>query len=327
MADAGLIDAGEFLPEETKPDLEREAKKRGIGVGGWIAVVWMAIVAFLAVFGPMFAADPIVSSTGFVREGCGDGQGLPLYDWSRCVDRRALAAQRAGDSGGGEFTHLMGVDGQGRDVFSMMVWGTRTTMIIAFGSIVVAVLVGGAMGLVAGYTRGWVGGLIAGIFDVLLAFPQLILALAIVSFLNRTVFNITLTLAIVAVPLLGRITRASSLSWSEREFVMAARALGAGHRRTVIREVLPNVVPSLMSISLLAVGVVIVAEGSLSIIGLGVPAGTVSWGSVLGAGGDNFRNFPSMVFIPSIAISLTVMALNLLGDAIRRKFDVRDAAI
>ena len=147
------------------------------------------------------------------------------------------------------------------------------------------------------------------------------------SFLDRTVFNITLTLAIVAVPLLGRITRASALSWSEREFVMAARALGAGHRRTVLREVLPNVLPSLMSITLLAVGVVIVAEGSLSIIGLGVPAGTVSWGTVLGAGGDNFRNFPSMVFIPSIAISLTVMALNLLGDAVRRRYDVRESAI
>src|SRR6476660_8610576 len=188
MADAGLIEAGEFLPGETTPDLEHAAKRRGLGAGGWIA-----IVVFLALFGPMFAADPIVSETGFVKQGCGDGQGLPLYDWSRCVDRSALSSQRRGDGAEGKFTHLMGVDGQGRDVFSMMVWGTRTTMIIAVGSIALAVLVGGSMGVVAGYLRGWAGGLIAGIFDVLLAFPQLILALAIVSFLDRTVVNITLT--------------------------------------------------------------------------------------------------------------------------------------
>jgi peptide/nickel transport system permease protein len=306
---------------------EAVAEKRGLGFGGWLGVVWLVLIVLIALIGPFLTAEPVTTKSGFVTEACGDGSGLPLYDPFQCVDLRALSNQRSGNGSDGKFTHLMGVDGSGRDVFSRMVVGTRTTLIIAVGSIAFAVIVGGALGIAGGYygrvTRATIGGL----FDVLLAFPQLILALAIVSFTSRSVFNITLTLAIVAVPLLGRIARASALSWSEREFVTAAKAMGAKQFRVVTREVLPNVLPALMSITLLAVGVVIVAEASLSIIGLGVPSNAVSWGAVLGAGGADFHNYPHMVFIPLVAICVTVMALNLVGDAVRRKFDVREAAI
>lgn len=325
MADAALIEESEEILEDLPPD--QSAARRGLGVTGWIGLAWLVFLVLISLLAPVFVADPIVSDTGFVREGCGDGSGLPLYDPFQCVDRAALASQRSGQGAEGDVTHLMGVDATGRDVFSRMVFGTRTTLIIAVGSIGAAVLVGGALGVIAGYFGRATGATIGGLFDVLLAFPQLILALAIVSFTGRSVFNITVTLAIVAVPLLGRIARASALSWSERDFVTAARALGARNGRIIVREVLPNVVPALMAITFLAIGVVIVAEASLSIIGLGVPSEDVSWGSVLGEGGADFRNFPHMVFIPSVAISLTVMALNLLGDAIRRKFDVREAAL
>jgi peptide/nickel transport system permease protein len=324
-----MADFAVAYEQDTEPTQAEEAvaEKRGLGFGGWLGVGWLVVIVLIAVIGPFLTAAPIATKSGFVTEACGDGSGLPLYDPFQCVDLRALANQRIGNGADGKVTHLMGVDGSGRDVFSRMVVGTRTTLIIAVGSIAFAVVVGGALGIAGGYygrvTRATVGGL----FDVLLAFPQLILALAIVSFTSRSVFNITVTLAIVAIPLLGRIARASALSWSEREFVTASKAMGAKQWRVVTREVLPNVLPALMSITLLAVGVVIVAEASLSIIGLGVPAGAVSWGAVLGAGGADFHSYPHMVFIPLIAICLTVMALNAVGDAVRRKFDVRESAI
>jgi len=262
-----------------------------------------------------------------VIEGCGTGDGLPLYDPLNCVDRRAMASQSRGDGAVGKVTHLLGVDKAGRDVFSQMVVGTRTSLIIAVGAVGTAIIVGGLLGLLAGYFRGRVDYWASLTFDVFLAYPALILAIALVSFLGRSVFNITLTVAIVAVPLLGRIARAATLTWSEREFVTAAKALGARNTRIIAREVFPNVLPAMMSIAFLAVGVVLVTEGSLSIIGLGVPDDTVSWGTVLAAGGSDLRELSNMMFVAAIAITVTVMALNILGDSIRKKFDVRESAL
>lgn len=301
--------------------------RRGIGPLGWVAAVWLLFIVVVAIVGPMLTAEPIKTPDGRIKEACGDGRGLPLYDPFRCVDRKAAASQRAGNGAQGKFTHWMGVDDAGADVFSQMVVGTRTSLVIAGASVGIAMLIGGALGLVGGYFRGRLDSVIAGLFDAFLAFPQLILALAIVSFLGRTIPNIIITISIVAIPLLGRIARASSLQWSEREFVMAAKALGAKNGRIMTREVLPNVVPALLSITFLAVGVAIVAEGSLSIIGLGVPSGEVSWGTVLAAGGSQLRRLPHMAFIPIVAITLTVMALNVLGDALRRRFDVRESGL
>lgn len=301
--------------------------RRKLSALGWVATAWLILILLVAVVGPFLIADPIVNDTGRVVERCGDGSGLPLYDPFNCVDRRAAAAQRTTGSADGKFTHLMGVDRSGADVFSQMVVGTRTSMIIAGISIAIAMLLGGALGVIAGYFRGWVDTAVGFFFDASLAFPQLILALAIVSFLGRSVPKLIMALCIVAIPLLGRIARASTLTWSEREFVTAAKALGARHGRVILREVLPNVIPALLSIAFLAVGIVIAAEGALALIGLGVPAGQVSWGLVLATGGTDLRGLPHMVFIPSAAIVLTVMALNLLGDAIRQKFDVRESAL
>ena len=125
----------------------------------------------------------------------------------------------------------------------------------------------------------------------------------------------------------GRIARVSTLTWSQREFVMAAKALGAKPARIIFREVLPNVAPAMMSIAMLGIGIAIVTESSLALIGLGVPDDTVSWGSVVAQGGADFRNFPHLVFVPSVPIVITVCCLNFLGDALRKKFDVRESAL
>jgi peptide/nickel transport system permease protein len=308
------------------PSDDPRSTTRRLGPVGWIAAGFLMLLVLIAVVGPTLTADPIVNSSGRVIEGCGDGNGLPLYDPLNCVDRKARIAQRTGE-GEGKFTHLVGVDGAGRDVFSQMIVGTRTSLIIAVGAVGAAILVGGLLGLLAGYFRGRTDYWASLTFDVFLAYPALILAIALVSFLGRSVFNITLTVAIVAVPLLGRIARAATLTWSEREFVTAAKALGAKSARIIFREVFPNVLPAMMSIAFLAVGVVIVTEGSLSIIGLGVPDDVVSWGTVLAAGGSNLRDLAHMMAVAAVTITVTVMALNILGDAVRKKFDVRESAL
>lgn len=309
--------------------------KRKLGVGGWICVGWLAFLVLVAVFAPMFTADPVVNDRGRVVEGCGTGDGLPLYDPLDCRDLQAKAAQQRGE-GEGKFTHLFGVDSSGRDTFSQTVLGTRVTLLIAVLSILSATIVGGLLGLVSGYFGRKLDIVITGLFDAMLAFPALILALLVVTFFSppddpsgasRRVPGIILALAIVAVPILGRIARASTLTWAEREFVTAARALGAKPSRIIFRDVLPNVAPAMMSIAMLSVGIVIVAEASLAILGLGVPGDTMSWGRVVAAGGANFRQYPHLVFVPGVVIVITVCALNFLGDALRQKFDVRESAL
>lgn len=293
-----------------------KADKRGLGALGWVALAWLVFVVVVAIVGPFLAAD---TSLALDRDGCGDGSGLPIYDPIKCADID------------NRFVHVLGVDGNGRDVLSQVVFGTRTSLIISFSSIGIAMVVGAIFGMLAGYFGRLWGSIIGSAFDVMLAFPQLVLALTIVTFVgakeSTRVPSIILALAIVATPVLGRITRASALGWSNREFVMASKALGAKDGRIMWREVFPNVVPALLSIAFLAVAVVIVAEGGLSVLGLGVPSTQVSWGSVLATGGNDLANLSHMVYAASGAILLTVMALNLLGDAIRRKFDVRESAL
>ena len=162
---------------------------------------------------------------------------------------------------------------------------------------------------------------------MMLSVPALILALAFTVFLGPEVRNMILALGLVAIPQLGRITRANTLAWSEREFVLAARAQGARNGRIIVREILPNVLPAMFSIALLGVGVAIVAEGGLSLLGAGVKTGTITWGTMIVAGRSDLEVTPWVVLAPATAIFLTVLALNFLGDAIRARFDVREAAL
>lgn len=326
----------ETTPVPVEPTDAAEAPKGGperrkLGAGGWICIGWLVLLLVVAVAGPAFKASPVDSGSRATRA-CGDGSGLPIYDPHDCRDSDARSAQRRTGKAEGDFKHLTGVDGNGRDVFSQVFLGTRTTLIIAVVSITIATVLGGALGLVSGYFRGRVDTIVSTLLDVMIAFPPLILAMLLVFNYagddpNRRVPAITFALSVVATPILGRIARVSTLSWSEREFVLAAKALGAKPLRIMIREVLPNVVPAMMSIALLAVGIAIVTEAGLSIIGLGVGANDVSWGSVIAQGAADFRNLPHLVFVPTVPIVVTVCALNFLGDALRRRYDVRESAL
>jgi peptide/nickel transport system permease protein len=288
------------LAVEAGPEVERLAKRRGkgLGFGAWFAVIWLVLLVVVGTAAPVLPIDdPINDATPALRL-----QG-PTVD------------------------HPLGLDGSGRDVMSRVIWGARNSLFIGVVSIAAGFLIGGFLGLVAGYFKGRIGGAIGGALDVLLAFPQLVLALAIVTFLGRSVVNVTIGLAIVSIPVLARITRASTLSWSEREFVLAARAQGAKHGRVMRREILPNVLPAMLSIALLGIAVVIVAEGGLAIIGAGVNPEVVTWGNVIVTGQSDLEEAPHIVLSVSAVIFFTVLSLNFLGDVVRARSDVRESGL
>jgi peptide/nickel transport system permease protein len=273
-------------------------RRKGIGVVGWLCVAWLLLVLFMCFFGHLIPGIP--DPTNDVT--------TPRLGW--------------GASG-----HPFGTDGGGRDVLSLVVNGAYNSMYIGIVSVFFGFVVGGILGIVAGYFKGAIGGVLGGLTDILLAYPQLVLALSVVTFLGNSVFWVTFALAIVSTPVLARISRASTLTWSEREFVVAARAQGAKHGRVMVREILPNVLPAMLSISLLGVAVVIVAEAGLAIIGAGVNPATVTWGNTIQVGISDINDAPNIVLAPSIVIFLTVVALNFLGDVLRAKFDVRESAL
>jgi peptide/nickel transport system permease protein len=237
--------------------------------------------------------------------------------------------------------NFLGGDALGRDMLSLLIYGARNSLFVGIGSVTIGILIGGFLGLIAGYYRGRLETVIVALMDALLSVPALILALALTIFLEDRVqdvlktketserMTLTVALGLIAIPTLARITRANTLVWSQREFVTAARAQGAKNFRIMFREVLPNVVPAMAAIALLAVAVVVIAEASLSILGAGIDPPAPTWGNTITKG---FRHFtsgkaPYIVFEPSAVIFLTVLSLNYLGDAVRERFDVREARL
>ena len=207
--------------------------------------------------------------------------------------------------------------------------GATATWLLLQGCVLPSIpeeIVIATLGMLAGYFRGLFELLTTGATDVLLAFPPLVLALAIVAYLGQSIPNVIAVLAILTVPAVTRVARAATLSIREREFVTAARALGAGHLRILLREILPNVMLPLSAYFLLLVAVIIVAESILSFLGLGVPPPAPSWGSMIAEGRDSLDVAPHIAFIPAGVMFLTVLSFNLVGDTLRAVSDPRGGA-
>ena len=271
-------------------------QKRRFGPFFWLATGWLVVLILLAVFAPV----------------------LPFVDSPKEFFPDAFRTSPSAD-------HWFGGDAIGRDLFARVVYGARVSLSVGAGSIAIGLAVGGVLGLIAGYFRGTIDTVITSLANIMLAFPALILALAIVSFRDkRDLANVILALAILSIPRLIRITRAATLTFSQREFVMASRTLGASHWRVITREVLPNVVPPMMSFSLLAIAVVIVAEGALSFLGLSVSAPTASWGGIINEGRDLLDEAPHISLIPCGVMFVTLLSLNYVGDKLRQIWDVRE---
>jgi ABC-type dipeptide/oligopeptide/nickel transport system permease subunit len=219
--------------------------------------------------------------------------------------------------------HLMGVDGNFRDQFSRIVYGTRVSLFVGFITVAVAMLAGVLLGAVAGYVGGWVEDLIMRILDVQLAFPFLLLAIAIVSVLGPGLMNAMLGIAIVTIPQYARVIRASILATKEEEYAAAARAIGSSHPRILFRHILPNAISPLIVQGTLGIGIAILDVAALSFLGLGAQPPTPEWGSMLSSERNQVFSAPHLVFFPGMAIMLAVLGFNLLGDGLRDALDPR----
>ncbi|MGI8710205.1 MAG: ABC transporter permease [Acidimicrobiales bacterium] len=306
--DPGVVVPGVASPVVGIEGAEDELEpKKKLGLGTWLAGGWMSLLIFLTVFANL----------------------LPIKDPNALSTSTPNLSPFQGSL-------ILGADPNGRDMLARLVYGSQNSLIIAVGAVGSAFLIGGLLGLFAGYYRNWIGKVLASFFDILLAIPALVLVLALVAVLKGDPTNssslpgqviVIIAIGIVSIPLLARITRAQTLAWSQREFVTAARAQGAGSGRILFREILPNVLPAMGYIALLGVGIAIVAEAAAALFGASVNPPTATLGNMINDGRGVMNEASFVMFEPIVVIFFTVMSLNFLGDVVRERFDVRESAL
>lgn len=229
---------------------------------------------------------------------------------------------------GPSLKHLLGTDDLSRDLLSRIIYGARVSLTVSFVAVVSGTAIGGFLGSLVGYTRGKIEAAIMATVDVILAFPGLVLLLALVTFMQtRSLFVISVIVGFLSIPPYTRVARANSLSISRREFVLAARAIGTPRRTVLFREVIPNVLPSILAYALVAAAGVIVLEGSLAFLGLSVQPPTPTWGGMINQARKDIKLTLVPVLMPSGAMVFTVLALNTVGDWVRKRGQVRGAAL
>lgn len=219
--------------------------------------------------------------------------------------------------------HIMGLDGNVRDQFSRLLYGARLSLMIGLSTVTFAIIIGTVLGALAGYLGGWVDNVIMRIMDVLLAFPALLLAIAIVTILGPGLINALLAIGIVSIPAYARVTRASVLTVREMDFVAASKSLGGGTMYLLFGRILPNSLTPLIVQGTLGIATGILDAAALSFLGLGAQPPMPEWGTMLGAERNQVFTAPHLVFYPGLAIMLTVLAFNLLGDGLRDALDPR----
>jgi peptide/nickel transport system permease protein len=219
--------------------------------------------------------------------------------------------------------HIFGTDEIGRDVASRVIWGARASLLAGLVSVCISLSLGVPIGLLAGYVGGWVDALISRMTDAMLACPFLILAIALAAFLGPSLTNAMIAIGISATPVFVRLTRAQVLSVKVEDYIEAARAVGNPHLRIALRHILPNVVAPLIVQATLAIAAAVIAEASLSFLGLGQQPPAPSWGSMLNTAKNYIDNAPWMAIWPGLSIFLLVLSFNLLGDGLRDALDPR----
>src|SRR5690625_961663 len=288
------------LPDLSRQDQKHEPgrpvaslRRRRLDLPLTLSVAFLALVVVLAVAGPLLVGEP--NAQNLIRRLTPPGVG----------------------------GHLLGTDQLGRAVLSRLVTGSRVSVLVGITAALLSGLIGSAIGIVSGYVGGWTDRLLMRLTDVQLAFPSLLLALAVIGFLGPSLTNVIVVLGITGWVSYARVLRSEVLSLRTREFVEAAQVIGVPGGRIMLRHMLPNVTGPLATILTLQVGTVILAEAALSFLGLGVPATTVTWGAMLSDGQLYMGTAWWLAVFPGTALLLTVLSINIAGDALRDRWDPR----
>ena len=274
-----------------------------------VSVLWLLLMAFFAVFGRLLPLpDPLFSDF--------EGLGVGLFSPG----------------------HILGADTNGYDLLANVVVGAQTSLLIALVSVGLGGLIGAVLGIIAAYRRGRLDYFVNTTFNIFLSIPNLVLGLALVAVLatssdpsipvsvTRRTVVIIISLTIVIIPILGRIARGATLTWVNREFVIAARSMGMKDKDIIVRHIVPNVLPAIYAVGFLAIGVVIVTEGALSLLGVGVIDG-VSWGAMIARVAGDYEFAPHSLYVPATVLALTVISCNQVGDYMRSRLDSREGKI
>ena len=287
----------------TTTSVEEGAVRKKLGFGFWLCVTWLGLMVFVALFTPIL---PLKSPTQNFLD---SANGRPPYSPS--------------------WKHWFGTDKDARDVFARTLYGARISLTVGFSAITAGFLIGGTVGVISGYFRGWMDRISSFVFVVLLSFPSLVLAILLTSLIERSLLTISLVLGLLSIAPVGRLARAATLQYADREFVLAARQIGATNRRIITKEILPNVAIPMSSLALLGMAVAVVAEGGLAFLGLSVEKG-ITWGGLIQLGSDASKTLekaPWISFFPILMLFLTVLSLNFAGDRLRTYFDVKEMTL
>ena len=304
LDDALEADIGDYKSNSLwRLTLRRLLKQRNAVIGGIMVLALIFTAVFADIIAPFDPNDSLIGEEGV------DKRGSPCIHLLGCPEDQPQ--------------HIMGIDGNVRDEFSRIIHGTRVSLKVGFVTVTIAVIIGTFLGAISGFYGSWLDNSIMRVLDVVLAFPFLILAIAIVNVLGRGLTNAMLAIAIVSIPAYARVIRSSVLSVKEQSFVEASRSLGAGNLYILFRRILPNALPPLIVIATLGIATAILETAALSFIGLGAQPPEAEWGAMLASERNQLFSAPHLVFFPGIAIMFTVLAFNLLGDGLRDALDPR----
>lgn len=282
----------------------RRLRRRKSGIAGMIIIgFWVLIALFAPLIATHNPTRGMIGEPGVVRRA------------PPCIHSLGCSQELP--------QHILGLDGNARDEFSRILYGSRISLTIGLTTVTAAIVVGGAIGAIAGYWGRWIDNVLMRLMDVILGFPALLLAIAIVAVLGSNLRNALLAIAVVTIPQYARVMRASVLQIKELDFVAASRALGASGWRILFTRIIPNALTPLVVLGTLGIAGAILEAAGLSFLGLGAQPPTPEWGTMLGEERNQVFSAPHLVFFPGLAIMLTVLGFNLLGDGLRDALDPR----